>query len=91
MFTLESKTELRVTKAQNYIGGGGTSHGKRKLGGGRDTAHFLDWGNKWVGEKNILGGGPLHTIERPVTFQITSKHTPNIHKTATRFQIFSHV
>ena len=52
MFKLESKTELSVAKAQNYILAEGGNTIQRE--GGHRT-YFLDGGNKWGEEKDIHG------------------------------------
>ena len=57
---LESKTEPSVTKAQNYMAGGGDIAQKKRTLGGRDIAHTLlmgkqlGWGHRTTLEGNIF-------------------------------------
>ena len=62
MLKLESKTELSLAKAQNYIWRRGDTAQKNTHRERGHRTYCLDMGNKWGGEKDIQGGGILHIL-----------------------------
>ena len=62
-FSLTSKAEQSMAKAQHYIGRGGTPHILSK------------WGNNWGGKKHILGrGDTAHTLLMGGTIGVGTPH-----------------